>query len=65
MSDEDRKLTPRELQAIMNMDPEVEDNENGSNEDFDHDEETAIAPSEDVGSAEEEDSSILEVYGWS
>jgi hypothetical protein len=44
MSDEDRKLTPRELQDTMNLDPEVEDNESGSNGDFDHDEETAIAP---------------------
>jgi hypothetical protein len=49
----------------MNLDPEVEDNESGSNGDFDHDEKTAITPPEDVDSVEEEDSSILEVYGWS
>jgi Zinc knuckle len=45
MSDEDRKLTPRELQALMNSDPEVEENQSGSNGDLDHEEETAIAPS--------------------
>jgi predicted RNA-binding Zn-ribbon protein involved in translation (DUF1610 family) len=65
MSDEDRKLTPRELQDTMNLDPEVEDNESGSNGDFDHDVNTAIATPEDVDSVEEEGSITLEVYGWS
>jgi hypothetical protein len=65
MSDEDHKLTPRELQDIMNMDPEVEDNESGSNGYFGHDDETVMAPPEDVDSVKEEDSSTLDLYGWS
>jgi hypothetical protein len=65
MSDENCKFTPRELQDIMNVDPEVEDNESGSYGDFYHDDETVIAPPEDVDSVKEDDSRILEVYGWS
>jgi hypothetical protein len=42
MSDEDRNTTARELQETMNLGPEVEDNENGSNGDFDHDEENCL-----------------------
>jgi hypothetical protein len=43
MSDKDCKLTPRALQDIMNMNPEVEDN----------DDETVIAPPGDVDSVKE------------
>jgi hypothetical protein len=49
----------------MNMDPEVEDNESGSNGDFGRDDETVMAPPEDVDSVKEEDSSTLDLYGWS
>jgi hypothetical protein len=38
MSDNDRKPNPRELQALMELDPEVEDNESAGNGNFYHEE---------------------------
>jgi hypothetical protein len=53
MSDEDRKPTPRELQALMDLDTKVEDNESNISGHFDHDEETVIAPHAGINSMEE------------
>jgi hypothetical protein len=63
MSEEDCKPTPRELQALMDLDTEVDDNESDGSGHFDHEDETVIAPHAGVNSMEES-SGILEVYGW-
>jgi hypothetical protein len=63
MSDKDRKPNPRELQALMGLDSEFEDNESAGSGNFDHEEETVIAPHARVNCVEK-GSDILEVYGW-
>jgi hypothetical protein len=62
ISDVDRKPTPRELQALIELDSEVEDNESAGSGNFDHEKETVIAPHAGVNCVEE-GSGILEVYG--